>query len=248
MTDPDAHLDTETLERALHGELAPERAGAIRAHLDGCADCRSRLDAAAREEAGIFDLLETLDHAPPAARPIPAEVVPLGAHRRRTSAVPRLAAAALALLVVGAAAWAIPGSPVRDWVDRAFAPEQDAAPDPVPGVASLSSGVSIRPGSSMVVEFSAAQGEGRARVEVAAGEELEIRVRGALPALDVRTDRIGIGNAGSESSYAIRIPASAPRVELRVAGRTILVAERGRVRAAVGPDASGAWDLPLTVP
>ena len=76
------HVDDGTLHALLDGALGilePEHAGAVRAHLESCAECRSRLDEAAalRERAdGVLGLLE------PAADPDFQEVLVRAGARR----------------------------------------------------------------------------------------------------------------------------------------------------------------------
>ncbi|MGH7477911.1 MAG: hypothetical protein ACRELD_16745, partial [Longimicrobiales bacterium] len=71
-----------------------------------------------REEAGIEALLRTLDHEPPR---IMAEDVIARARRARTD-WGRIAAALVVALGLAGMAYALPGSPVRGWVDAVLNP------------------------------------------------------------------------------------------------------------------------------
>ncbi|HUG40687.1 MAG TPA: hypothetical protein VMM12_09385 [Longimicrobiales bacterium] len=90
------HIDDGTLHAALDGALRamePERAGAVEAHLEACAECRARAEAAAalRERSGeILGVLE------PAVAPDFDEVlVRAGAHARGPDAAAAVGGAGL---------------------------------------------------------------------------------------------------------------------------------------------------------
>ncbi len=59
------HLDAETLERVLHGELDEARDAAAREHLSSCPICEAALEESRLRERRLFGLLEALDHEPP---------------------------------------------------------------------------------------------------------------------------------------------------------------------------------------
>ncbi|MBT8396958.1 MAG: hypothetical protein HKO65_20210 [Gemmatimonadetes bacterium] len=132
------HPDNGQLLALLDGELTDAQAQEVRAHMEGCLQCRHELedlDAA----AGLLDrALELLDVDPGMASararlgektdglPIPAgpelreESGPVGAARspRRFWSLPK--AASIALLLTGVTASALPGSPVRRWLTEGW--------------------------------------------------------------------------------------------------------------------------------
>lgn len=126
------------------GELFEGRA-AVRAHLEGCASCAGRLETLEHQRALIGDALRVLD-----ADPGPVEVARRAVLARRagTRRPPSRSeagslrarrswwqtdlarAAGLVLLLAGAASAAIPGSPVRTWIEDRLGPEPEAQPAP----------------------------------------------------------------------------------------------------------------------
>lgn len=116
------HLDEGRLQALLDDEMTEAAAREARAHLEGCAPCRSLLEAMRARSAAVARALLALDVTPPTA-PV-KERVRAEARRRRparrwlgvpVTALPR--AAAITLLVAGGAAAAVlPGSPLRSWI------------------------------------------------------------------------------------------------------------------------------------
>jgi len=101
-----AHLTDGTLRRMVDDPDA--RAGADAAHLDGCADCRSRLEVIASDAKAIATLLDVPDVKPDVARayervaaaPRTAPVIPLRLPGSRPARFGFIAAVAAAALVV----------------------------------------------------------------------------------------------------------------------------------------------------
>lgn len=235
------HLDEETLQRLLHGELAGPGESRARSHLASCRECVRRLEEAAREEDRIFGLLEELDHALPATGP--ESILPAGPAPERWRS--RIAAGIAFLLVVGGIAVAVPGSPVREWVRGALRGDQppasvEAGPTGEESVA----GVSVDPGESIEVAFEESQERGRILVRLVRAPELQVRIHGPSPGIRVHPDRIVVANAGSAASYEILVPESAPRMRVRVGPRVLLEKAGGEVRAPT-PRSEEGWVLPL---
>lgn len=235
------HLDEETLQRLLHGELAGPGESRARTHLASCRECARRLEEAAREEERIFGLLETLDHAPPATGP--ESILAGGPAPERWRS--RIAAGVAFLLVVGGIAVAVPGSPVRDWVRGALRgePPPAAVEADRPGEESVA-GVSVDPGELIEVAFEESQERGRILVRLVRAPELQVRIHGGSPGIRVHSDRIVVANAGSAASYEILVPESAPRVRVRVGARVLFEKEDEEARAPTTRSEEG-WVLPL---
>lgn len=231
------HLDEETLQRAVDGELDAAAAPAVRQHLAGCPECARRVEEAGREQRRAFALLEALDH------PVPALDPDAIVARRRAPRPRPLAAAAVAVLVVAAGlAWALPGSPVRSWIRSA---RTGGGPEAVAPVEPASAGISVVPGDSLDVVFEAPQHAGAVRVAPSASGELHLRVEGEPPAIAVEPHRVRVANAGSSAGYRIEIPPAAPLVRVLVGDRPILVQRGASLRMATPPDSAGAIVLPL---
>ena len=154
------HLDVETLERALHGELAAERDDAAFRHLEECAACAAALEDSRRREQRLFGLLEALDHEAPALDwgAVPA-VEPSGGRSRL------LVAASIAAVLGAGILYALPDSPLRSWIGgtggEAASPD---APTGAGGPRSVS-GVSIRPTAAFEIALAGSQDSGWVRVE-----------------------------------------------------------------------------------
>ncbi|MHB1169462.1 MAG: anti-sigma factor family protein [Longimicrobiales bacterium] len=145
------HLSEQQLQAWLDGEVEGAAARSLSAHLETCAACRSTLAEMRATAARVTNALAWLDrpastaaavHAGAAALEAEAATEVVGAnddvtvrridaHRPwgRPARVGFMKAAMLALLVSGAAAAAIPGSPVQRWLVGAW--DRITAPDPV---------------------------------------------------------------------------------------------------------------------
>lgn len=136
------HPAEQTLLAYLDRELPVDERSTVREHLQTCASCAGRLDGLSAAAGELADALAFLDVPAPVLSaaeiqerlltralgdldtPAPAasadelerrsDIMPL---RRRVSRRPLLAAALIVIFVAGASA-AIPGSPVRAWLER----------------------------------------------------------------------------------------------------------------------------------
>lgn len=172
------HLSEQQLQAWLDGEVEGAAARSLSAHLEACAACRSTLEEMRATAARVANALAWLDRPASTAAAIQpgiaalaaeratevvgangdARVTSIDAHRpwRRPARVGFLKAAMLALLVTGAAAAAIPGSPVQRWLIGAWTqmtgpepvvveePEVPETVEPAPAPAELAS-ISIEP-------------------------------------------------------------------------------------------------------
>lgn len=138
------HTDEGRLQAYLDGELLLEERWRTEQHLQKCDRCQEELDQAAARADRFASAVRFLDTIPPLAHAAPTAglpAIPLPSRTGRSSAaggalrrlLPR---AAVALLFVGAAASAtVPGSPVREWIERMATPTQEVAlEDPEPPV------------------------------------------------------------------------------------------------------------------
>lgn len=235
------HLDDERAQRLLHGELADDEVS-TRAHLAECSACRSRFDELGREEDKIFATLRLLDHP---ATPISARAVMA---RAGTPAVEWRRWAAAAVFAVGlvGAAYAIPGSPLRRWIDavKPQAPPERAAPRaPVspPG----SSGVAVAPGTRLVIAFATADSGSRVIVRLVG--DGEVVVRGPTGAATYTSDigRVVVDNGPGLAEFEIDIPTAAPRVEIRVGTKVLFLKVGSRLEGPGALDGRGPFLVPL---
>ena len=225
------HLDEESIQRLLNGELEPSAETPAHLHLSQCAECRARLEAATREEEETHALLRFADHPVPAWS---AETIAARARSLSPAHGMRRAAGILVVIGLAGAAYAVPGSPLPKWaahavswiresigVPPAQAPEAGVPKDRGSGM----SGIAVSPGKNIVILFVSSQSEGNVRVSLS--EEKDIVVRGPSGSANFTSEpeRLVIHNEGSNESYEIAVPRNASRVEIRVGDSTIFLKE-----------------------
>jgi anti-sigma factor RsiW len=254
------HLDDERLERLIDGELSAKDEAEARAHVDGCAACRRRMAEAERERRDVAALLATVDR--PAPRIDIATIARRAAERapgRAPWALPRWAAVLAIVVGLAGVAYALPGSPVRDWVHQVLARAQGrsvAPPSAVePGGAGDPSlaGVAVDPGPELRVEFrSAPEGgapprEGRLAIALTDGDVVHVHAPRGAATFTSLEGRLVVDDHGTGATFEIDVPRAAPRVEIRVGDRLVFLKEGDRVSA---PEAAGPppYVLPMGSP
>lgn len=124
------HLDEGTLQALLDGEVPPVERAAAEAHLASCPACAAELKELRAAHESVSLLLGRVDAPAPVAQ---AQMSFRG--RRAATAAPApsrfgeatralLRAAALVLGLAGVAAAAVPGSPVREWIEETILPSE----------------------------------------------------------------------------------------------------------------------------
>lgn len=237
------HLDEERLQRLLDSELPPAEARSAREHLAVCDDCRWMENKVQKEQQEVGEWLRVVDV--PVTFPGVETIV--HAARRRSPARMRWAAGLLVALGAAGVTYAIPGSPLRQWVDEvvhrrsggAAAPSPDATPSAV-------AGISVPPGDHLVIEFARAQAGAAVRVSLSDGHEVVVTGPSGSASFTSEADRLVVDNQPLPVVFDVRIPRDAPRVEIRVAGRRALF--KDGVHLVPAPDAAGALMLPLGSP
>lgn len=240
------HLDADQVQRVLHGELAASSEAAVREHLNSCATCRARVADAQQDERELHGLLRALDHAPPA---ISAQTV-LGRARvkQRAPLALRWAAGLLLAFGVSSAAYAIPGSPVRGWVDavgRLLAgvveapsvPNAPSVPAAQPAGPGATAGIAVAPGRELIVAFTSSfRAEVRVTLVDTPSEVVVLAPTGAAT-FTADGERLEIVINGPTARIDVRIPRAAPRVEILVNGsrRLLKVAARVTTPGAEAP-------------
>ena len=233
------HLDAETLERVLHGELDEARDAAAREHLSSCPICEAALEESRLRERRLFGLLEALDHEPPG---LDWEAVEAPEAGRRGGF---LVAASIAFVLAAGILYALPDSALRSLIDRTGreAPAGEAQKVPV-GAPSVS-GLSIQPAAPFEIVFAGRQESGIIRVELTDAPEVEVRVLGAPVDLESGPDRVTVANLGSRSNYEIRLPEAGPPVTVRVGGVAVFAKSRAGVQTAAPRTESGEYRIDL---
>lgn len=238
MTD---HPEDGTLLARLDGELAPREREAVRRHLGGCERCRRRLEALKGAARTFSRAVSLVDRPPPRAEPpaagrgAPAGRARRGPRRSRWLRSAWLKAAVLLLTVVGVAA-AVPGSPVRGWIERSLRGLGLAGPDQAAPVAREDSG-GRRPAAASGVSVPLRDGHVLIRLgDAPAGTEVRVRLVGGTEASVRATGgryRTAPGRlelqAPSAGPVAVDVPRSAT-ARLEVDGRPVLVKESDGLR------------------
>ncbi len=121
------HVDDGALLALLDGELDSSERRRVDAHVSACADCVARRDEMRFATRRVTAALEALDvpeswREMPAALREAAESVPVPLARARASRTARLSRRSVAVaagmtFLLAAGAYAVPGSPVRGWID-----------------------------------------------------------------------------------------------------------------------------------
>ena len=233
------HLEEETIQRLLHGELDPPSEAASRAHVETCPECRARLEEAEREEGTAFDLLRRLDHAPPR---VTAETV-IARARGRSSGWERRVAVVLLAVAAAGAAYAAPRSPLPGWVDRVAGWAGGDSPDTAAPMGSA--GISVEPTGPFTIVFEAEQSRGAASVLVTEASHIVVRSRDSSASFDTDVERLTVRNAGSTADFDIELPRGAPRVEILVGGRRVLLQQGSSIVTDAPVDAEGRYRIQL---
>lgn len=248
-----AHPHFERLALFASEDLKATERARTAAHVSSCADCsaavkwvrdaRAALRAAesprapahvgsrvqARLESGDVVLL-------PRAEPLEART---SDHRARS----RWIAAAALLLTAGALSAAIPGSPVRQWLEASIsellAPAPGTAPEPastpdVTDAANERAHIALRVGAAAGVVTIDIEGPDpglELRVRTADTHELELQASGAAAGARFSSGggRLTIRRPGP-GTVALVVPRQLPSAELRVDGRPYVVVNRGELR------------------
>ena len=169
-------------------------------------------------------LFRSIDHPAPALR---ADRVMALSRARRVRRSTFLAAASLVLAATVASA-AVPGSPVRTFIHRAFAlgaprvragapPRTQAADDAV------ARGIAFVPEHGARVTFASAQPMGSLRVRLTSGASLRVTQTSADRDAEfaLTPDGVSVSNAGSTASYEILIPATIAEARIHIAGKSV---------------------------
>lgn len=244
------HIDDEQVQRLLHGELGPRTEAAVREHVAGCGGCRDRVALAAGDEEQVQALFRLVDHAPPL---VTVEMIAARA-RGRGAGWGRWAAGVVLALGVAGAAYALPGSPLRAWVEAvatwfgAGADTSPRAPTSDPAPEASVAGLAVVPGRELVIVFTSPQTEGQVRVSLTDGAEVMVRAVNGAPTFTSYADRLVIDNQGSTARFEIQIPRAAPRVEIEVTGARVFLKDGPRVSTPFPADSAGFHLLPLRAP
>jgi anti-sigma factor RsiW len=230
------HVEEGLLQALLDGEVDAAAAAQVRRHLDGCAQCRSQLEALRAEAEWLEGVLRSIDH--PAPR-IPVKAVAMRArHSRRTL---RWAAVAALFLLAAGTAYALPGSPVRRWIDQLVGSRGGTTAEPLPDVA----GVAVLPGQHFSIMFTAPHSPGLVTITLTDDSTIDARRHGGAATFTAEIDGLRIATGGTATDFEIAIPRQAPWVEVLVGGRRMFLKDGPRIRTEARRDAEGRYIISL---
>lgn len=234
------HVEDAALLAALDGELAADERAAVEAHLSACAECARRGEELRFTVRRVAAALEELDapgpwaDMPPALReaaaasPAPIRSREPGTERSGTKVGRRAIAAAAGLtLLLAAGAYAVPGSPVRGWVDDSIGAiatligVEEAGPEEAGPTT-----VSVEPVDGAVrVAVLGATSSLRIRISLSDGEEASVTARQA--AFHVESGTIGVTDPAGELTIAL--PRAARTATVEVDGTVVARLEAGQL-------------------
>jgi len=241
------HVEDGALLALLDGELDAAERDAFEAHLSDCSECSERHDELrfltkrVASELALLDVpspwTELPEHLRQASREAVRPISSAGSARTaRAGWVGRrsVATAAGLLLVLAAGAYAIPGSPVRGFVDDALSAVAslvgigDEAPVD-PGPAGVS--VGLRDGAVRVVIFGATP-ELRVTVFLTSGDQAVATARD--PRFRVEAGLLEISDPTDELQIAV--PRDAQSATVEVDGAVVARFENGQLRRTPAAD------------
>ncbi len=224
------HPSDATLLALIHGELAEGTRAETEEHVASCGICAAQLAELRDGDAIVAGLLSTLDH--PVPRRVPMVLT-------RAPGLSRIAiAASIALLVAGAAAAAVPGTPVHRWLqEHLSAPVRQEISRPAAPAASSSaeqaaSGVEVAPAGGLTVSFREPEPAGTLIVATADRSNVSLRALLGAVAYQVGTGRIVVDNRGVAGRYQLEIPNSLERLTVLVGSQVIFRSTGGRIAGA----------------
>lgn len=220
------HADEGLLQALLDGEVDQAAAAEVRRHIDECTQCRGLLEELRGDDQWLEGVLQSIDHPVPQ---VPAKTI---ATRARRSRRPLRWAAAIGLLLLAAGtAYALPGSPVRRWIDQLVASRGAKSTEPIPDVA----GVALPPGQHFSIVFADPHSAGSVTITLTDDSTISARRRGGAATFAAEIDRLRIITGSAPTDFEIAIPRRARWVEVVVDGRRVFLKE--------GPNVTGRYNV-----
>jgi anti-sigma factor RsiW len=230
------HVDEGLLQALLDGEVDQAAAAEARRHIDACTQCRGLLEALRGNDRWLEGVLRSIDHPLPR---VPVETIVTRARRSRRPL--RWAAAAAFVLLAAGTAYALPGSPVRGWIEQLVGSRGGKVTEPVPDVA----GVALPAGQHFSIVFSDPHPAGSVTITVTDDSTISARRRGGAATFAAEIDRLRIITGSAPTDFEIAIPRQARWVEVVVGGRRVFLKDGPRVTTEARTDSDGRYIISL---
>ena len=225
------HLDQDTLESMVTGDLELEARIAAEAHLATCDACRGLV-----QDREIAGLLHHLDEPAP---DVSVHDLIGRAEQRQMPSHLRWAAGVLLMAMAAGAAYAAPGSPVQRWIGGLTA----TGDVPVPGSPSerYVAGVVVPLGDRLEIEL---RPQATGTIDVVLDEVSDVTVESVngMATFDSQSERLVVEGAQGPD-YRITIPGDAVLVEVLVGGTSVFRLESGEVRTIARSVAAGRYQI-----
>jgi hypothetical protein len=193
-----------------------------------------------REDLELDGLLRSLDHELPT---ITADDVMARARRSRLAPL-RLAAGIVVAVAVAGVAYALPGSPIRDWVDAAFDRTGQTGDERRPRPAGDSgAGLVLDPADTLSVTIAPGSS---GHIRIVTTEDAELIARMVSGEARFTSDPYGLGvDMRTPDTLELRVPRAARSVTVIAGERPVFTIHDGEVSSALEPDSSGHYLLEL---
>jgi len=251
----DLHVADDVLVRIVDDQMFGHEQAHAHSHIDTCSVCTQRLSTIEQRTHALSALLQVADPGmPPMQPPAPSNArLPhtLRASRRRYAAPAWLKAAAVVLLIAGAAVMA---SPVRarvlDWIRDAFRPPA-SAPAEVPADRASAGHASVEflpVGHELNLEVVDAEAGGELRIGVNNGRAVVARALNTTSTVELLVLPAGLRvvNTGARATYDVSVPAQITRIRVQIGREAPLELEPGQLPRVIllgaqldGPGSNG---------
>jgi hypothetical protein len=234
----DLHVADDVLVRMVDDETFAHELTYAHSHLVTCSVCTARLSTVERRTNSLRALLQGADPGMPAMRPPSPASVQLPhtppSSRRRYAAPAWLKAAAVVLVIAGAAVMASPlRARVLGWISDAFGPPTPA-PTVVPGEPASAGRASVEfvpVGHELTMEIVDAEAGGELRIGVNEGRAVVARALNATSAVELLVLPAGlrIVNTAGRATYDVSVPAQITRIRVQIGQEAPFELEAGQL-------------------
>jgi hypothetical protein len=240
------------LQALADGEPLGARESDVLTHVRTCVECQHTIAEMRAAHERDEEFLSLIDRGLPTANV--NAVIARAAARRSTRGIRGAIAAGIGILIVSAAAVAaVPGSPVRAYVEHLFAHTRDSAAtmpplvtqSPIAPRETPDVGVSFPASSRVEIVFSRAGVQGRVRVTIVDTPMVRVTNHGGTAAYRLTLHGVTIDSVGSNATFEVMLPSTTGHAVVRVDGRTVFTKNGTRIRTTGALDSTGAYVIPF---